>query len=774
VSYGGASYAGASYAGGGAPVPPGDIFERAATVDTLDGVVALGATLDESALTGDAVVWTYSRSLAELAATVDALFAVTVLARSLNEHAITIDLVALAFKRAATETAFTADAIAGVGARHRFLVETAITTDVLTYVLKLFAHVTATTVVAPSISAFSTFAPPNPQPGNTGLHDYEVIVCDKYGVAFGQITSAVPTQIDWVLDDIGDVQIDCFILDPSLIELLPIAVFPGAREIQIWRDQECIWWGWPTSATFDAKQLHITGAGLLFPFSKRNFGPVLVNYLVNPQFEQPAPGGTVPGWTKSGVTASCINAASNSAWPILLGGQAVLLVQANPDVDTFIYQEVAVAGGEQGLFFDLSAWVYLVPGTTYGDAFAQRGLYIQFTPTGGGAPTDVEIQQITTATGQGTWVRLETGVLVPPGMTGTLQVRLYAPQGYTIWDACNLTVEESRGSAPTGSDVQQIIANIVEYAQEAASGKSPLAITFQGPVTGKSLIRIYQFSDNAGILDALNEFPTIGACDFEITWDRNGHQRAFTIYVPAKGHILYNEVLEIDLGTITDLQGTIDGTATSTTVRVLGQGSSGSSQDIGYAAFPSSLGGRTCTDGFIALGSNVVTGSLDFTPDDVGQGIYCLQAGVLPIGSTVSVYLSPTQVEFTNPSGLGAQMDVPFGSNGVFGVGGIVLESTTSALTDLPIGTLLGTAEQTLQRVLAAQFVPTARQRADGPNGLFGIVNTGDVIPVVFRYGWLTLGPVLMRVATVTLYPPTEELELQLNTVPILEASYGG
>jgi hypothetical protein len=264
-------------------------------------------------------------------------------------------------------------------------------------------------------------------------------------------------------------------------------------------------------------------------------------------------------------------------------------------------------------------------------------------------------------------------------------------------------------------------------------------------------------------------------CDFEVTWDVTGHFRYFQIFPPAKGLIKYNCVLEIDLGQITDLQGSIDGSTTVTASRFLGQGSSGSSEDVGYAAFPSFVGGRTCTDGFIALGSTTITGTLNFTSDDIGKGVYCLTPGVLPIGSTIESIISSTQCTFVNPSGLGAQLAVPFGSIGIFGVDGVILDDVQSALNNLPISTLLGSAAGYLGRFLQAAFVPSARMRADGPDGLFGMVDTGDVVPVVFNYGWLTLGPVLMRVASWTLYPPTEEIVFQLNNQPAgPESTYGG
>lgn len=630
--------------------------------------------------------------------------------------------------------------------------------------------VVATNVVQPRLAARSILPPPQPLPGDLGLHDYEVVITDKYGVAYGQIVSAVPTEIEWQLNGLGEALIDCFILDQTLKDLLPITVFPGAREVQIWRDQQLIWWGWPTSATFDAKQVHLTCSGLLYPFSVRNFGPVTTNYLQNPGFEQPSTGpNDVPNWVVNGCAAYVINETSGPQWPILLGAQSALLIQGDPDVDTYIYQNITVSGGEIGLFFDLSAWAFITPNVTFAPAAAQNGLYMQFTPTGAGAPSDTEVQQITADTGVATWTRLETGLEVPPNVTGVLQVRLYAPQGQTIWDAVNLTVEESRGSAPTGSDAATIVEVVVNYAGNTTdaggnTGKSDLAIPPNILPSGVQLVRIYQFSDNAGILDALNEFPTIGVLDFEVTWDAKGHTRELTTFAPAKGSIKYNYPLEIDLGTVTDLQGSVDGTQVITASRVLGQGSTGSSEDIGYAAFPSYLGGRWAHDGVLVQNSfTVSSATIAFTAADIGKAIYCLTPGAIPICSTIAAVamdgLSCTITNNANPPS-----PVLLGLSPVtIGIDGIIIDNVQSALSDLPISTLQGTAEGFVLTQGSAEFLPTSRQRADGPDGLMGLVVTGDVLPVRFNYGWLDYGPILMRVATMTLYPPTEELEIQLN-----------
>jgi hypothetical protein len=633
---------------------------------------------------------------------------------------------------------------------------------------------TSSVIVTSKASAVAVLPPPEPVPGPFGLHAYEVIVVDKWGIAYGQIVSAVPTQIDWVLNDIGQALIDFYILEPGVRDLLPLKVLPGAREIQIWRDQCLVWWGWPTSVTYDAKQVHLTCAGLLFPYSKRNFGPITTNYLLNPDFEQPATLNVIPEWTAINCVANVTPTVPGVAAPLLNSFMAQLQ-QAIPGEDAYIRQYVTVTdggpGGAEGTFYDLSAWVFIDPTATFSPALDQNGIFLQFiellTVVSGPA-----IQQITVDTGAGQWVRLECGVEVPPNASGVLEVRLYAPQGVTYWDACRLTVQESVGSPPQGADVQFIMEQIVTYAQKASQGKSDLAMPFAGPATGTTLVRDYQFFDNSGILDALNEFPTIGVCDFEVVWDATGHFRNFQIFPPAKGSVKYNYPITIDIPSTSDLEGGIDGTLVATTARVLGQGggSGSSSQDLGWAAFPSGLGGRVALDGIFTQGSNVIqSASIAFVATDVGEGVYCQQAGVLPIGATIDSIIDSTHATFTSNQGGGALLD----ATAVLGIGGIVLDDVESSLPDQPIGTLQGTAEGIVLRLSQTPFLPTSRQRADGPNGLFGQVFTGDVVPVMFDYGWLSFGPVLMRIGTLSLYPPTEELECQLNVVPIGENVYG-
>ena len=705
------------------------------------------------------------------------------------------------------------------------------------------ATVEALAKASATFSPFRGLIPPQPVPGPTGLHDYEVIICDKWGIAKGQLSSAVPTQVTWSLDDINTAAIDVWMFDQTFIDTVPPSSIPGGGvEIQVWRDQAIIFWGWIVSVSFDKDQAHLSCSDLLWPLSQLNFGPVVSEYLVNAQFEF-----GLEGWTGVGTTPTIEYASAGGI--VALGSQAVRLTTPPTDateytdgvtdgstatltsasasfsaadvgrfvaeldtqgaiadgttivsvesptsctmsatstaaatgitftigaVNSYLYQDVGVSVSDAGAVVAvLSGWYYVDPNYVpfapaqgvlpNGQVITDPGIYCHLSV--GGVVQTFQFQPINLSSPIGQWTRIETGITIPSGFTGVLEVRLYGPVGSVVWDACQLTAPESVGSSLLGSDVIDIYRAILGYAQDPTRGKASLAFWppetggVIGGDTGVVLQRHYQLADNAGVLDSLNEFPSIAVCDHEVVYDATGHFRGLQVFSPAKGAVKYNVPIDLGGGDITDLQGSVDGSQVGTSQRVMGQGSSGSSEDIGFVMFPSYLGGRVSPLAQIEQGSDLVTASdINFTTADIGQGAYCLTPGALPIGTVIIAIISSSVCQLSNVAALNANPCI-------FGVGGVVLDRVQSAIPDQPIATLQQTANSYLYREMAAQTVPTHRQRADGPNGLMGRVGTGDVIPVVASYGWLQVPPQLMRIASLTLYPPTEEMEMTLNTI---------
>lgn len=620
-----------------------------------------------------------------------------------------------------------------------------------------------------------------PAGGPSGLHDYEVIVCDKFGSAYGQIVTAVITDVEWELDDIGSVTFAYWVFDPSSAAL-PQSSFPGGREIQIWRDQKLIWWGWPIDSSVDATAVQVSCSGFFWAYNSRLFGPILNNYLQNPNF-QSSPTSFAP-WAEFGPGISAEIADATGGF--VLDGTFALRMQATGSASCGVTQEIDMTaftfdGGIDGLLFNFAVWVYVDdPGLApvVGAAF-NLGLWVNALD----GSSDILAScadSISDSTPKNQWFRLAGSFNWPPGAT-ILQFNLFAPVGITYWNRADASYEEDVNPHGGVQDVTGIIEGITTYAQSPQTGKTDLNMAFAGADTEVDLLRQYPFSSNNNIFQAIQEFSSIGACDYEVTWDTTGHFRTFTVFPGQKGTVRYNHPLALDVGFVTSLAAAITGSQVGTAQRVLGQGATGSSAEIGYSAFPALIGEG---DGVGFPGSNlprVLSGCTvtettlicpggNFTVDDVGQGLFDA-IGFLAIGTVVLGILSDSEVLFNDGSTIGSRVPINTGMGVTVGIGGVIIDQSQSALTGAPVGSLQGTAEGWLALAMNAQLVPTCTLRADGPEQILDHVTVGDIVPVQINYGWLQIGgtpgsPYLMRVTKITLHPVTEEVILTLNVIP--------
>lgn len=615
----------------------------------------------------------------------------------------------------------------------------------------------------------------NPRDG----HDYEVVIVDMYGCAYGQIKTAIPTSVQWVLNDMGSASFTFHIFDPTAT-CLPINCLPAGREVQIWRDQVLIWWGVPITATFNETEVTINCSGLLWYVSNIMFGPLTINHILDGGFQESGTLGVFVFWAPNLVTDSIENAAAGGQ--VLTGQYAARLSNTSgvADTDSYLEETISVTPLASDTAFTVSAWVWIDPAfapATFLEANAGRGLYVNV--MAGSTVVFQGTQQITASTPVGVWTRMSVPVgLLPTGFTYTVQVQLYCPVGEVVWDDVQMAAEPGL-SVATASVLAQAL---IDYAQLVSQGKSSFAMptAATGTPAPGILTRDYGSEVNSGVMQALAEFPTSGYLDYEVTWDATGHFRTFTVFNPSKGTIQYDFPIIMDAGHVTQLTGAVDGSQVGTTQRVLGQGSSGPASDIGYAAFAAFLGSpggagfpggtspRVVHDGQVNfLNTHLISATANFTSIDVGLPVYDI-SGLIPIGTSIASITSPTQAELTYPNG----SPLGTGTGLTIGIGGIVIEKTASAQPNQPTGALQTLAQGALLRQAAAQVILAPKLRADGPGGLMGNVTVGDVVPVALSYGWATLqgtsgNPVLQRVASLTLLPVTEEIQPVLNVINV-------
>lgn len=181
------------------------------------------------------------------------------------------------------------------------------------------------------------------------------------------------------------------------------------------------------------------------------------------------------------------------------------------------------------------------------------------------------------------WIRMECSVEVPPdGLPYTITVFLYPPNGVAVFDETSLTASDQLGFFDV--DQADIVAALVQHAQDPAMGKSDLKIGTNCPPTGVVRTREYPFSERIPIIEALFEWPTL-ADGMDLGIDFTGpSSRVFRTWHPRKGTtspvylVLGDNIMSFEMD--------VDADQTSTQVIVQADGE-GSDREEGVASNPS-------------------------------------------------------------------------------------------------------------------------------------------------------------------------------------------
>lgn len=393
------------------------------------------------------------------------------------------------------------------------------------------------------------------------------------------VSDLARVQVDpltWTLDEVGrgSVRIPKNTASASSVDLLD-------KELQVFRDGTLIWWGPMISAqpSSDLEEMRVDVPELSWYFSRRQISDARANKVSNGSFDT-----DLTGWTNVGASTD-----SASSTRSVIGAKSLKLAQSTAGVDTYDYQQNAFTAGSIGSFFTLAAWVYIDDSTWGGPAYESRGLFVSGIESG--TVRDYQVAEIDDATPRNRWVRLETGIWIPPGETWTLEARLYAPDADVWWDAVQLVKMESLSHYAT--DIGTIAGNIVDFIQNTTHGWDDLGITTSDVTSGVLLDRHYQYADHIDALEALSELEGQGL-DWAMVLDDSPVVRQFTTYYPKGTDRSATVTLSMadgaGSGNLSSYRLPVDGSKTSTRVTVLGEGD-GPDREEGYAADASSLGG---------------------------------------------------------------------------------------------------------------------------------------------------------------------------------------
>lgn len=419
--------------------------------------------------------------------------------------------------------------------------------------------------------------------GTTSAPAYRVYLVSKTGAVLATLSNEA-ANIALIEDELNGPG-SCTVEIPATTALATVSDVL-AKEIQVWREGRCIFWGPIVRADAGIDKVSLQCRGLLWYYDRRFFGTAdRPNLLTNPEFES-----DLTGWTASGVTASAVTSHRT------LGAKSCKLVQANAGVDTYEYQSFAHTGTGVGTLLTVAGWFYLQDGGYVGPALDSRGLYIEIQ---NGATIDAyDFSIIDGDTPRNVWQRAETQVWLPPNTTRTINVRLYAPGGTIFWDAITCTRMES--FTALAEDQAQILQYVSDYAQDNFAfthGKSDLNITATSttcPPTGVTRDYFQQFADHANIGDSIRQFSELSD-GVDISVEFTGTTRAFHTWYPNKGTdrtatVTISEAMLA--GGSAPFGYRFDGEQAADSVVVLGDGD-GPDREEGGATDTSAFGGTT-------------------------------------------------------------------------------------------------------------------------------------------------------------------------------------
>lgn len=439
---------------------------------------------------------------------------------------------------------------------------------------------------------------------------YEVRVVDQAGSSFGTVDEAVVGRVSWELNGPGAAEITLATNDSDAALMVP------GREVQIFYQggTDPIWWGPIVRPQAGLHETTWQCAGLLWYFGHRFLGRAdRVNELTNGDFES---GTTGWGFLDDGST----HAVNTDLAFVVEGAKSLKLTGTVDDVAGYASQSwTHPAGGYPGGdFLTAAVEVWITAADWVGSHAEQLGLVLVHTAAATGAKTRAGQSgsglesTIDDDTPRDQWYHLETGVpFVQEG--DTVEVFLAAPHGVAYFDLATLTFMESLsfGYPPPGEDVADIVAGIVDYAQDRAPfdfshGKSDVNIDTAGSATGALRQIAFQFAEHRNVLDAIMEYVRQGVVDIDIAITAT--TRTFTTYAPRKGS-LYGTTLELDVN-VADYSWSWDLEQAASSVVILGPGD-GPDRPEGGATDASLLGGAFTMEIVEQAPDNTTIGQLD-------------------------------------------------------------------------------------------------------------------------------------------------------------------
>lgn len=452
---------------------------------------------------------THARSLADNAASSEALARIGRNPRALADNDAMADSLASGLgthSRTLADGDAGSDALArGAAAHSRSLADGDALADSLGLPAIAIVGATVAIVLAAPTGSLTVSSAPAPTPTPMGPSIlYEMFVVDHTGSRLATLTKFDIARLGWVHLDAGEMEFSLSATDSQVASVKKLE-----REVQVYRNGTLLWWGVPTRITAAHDKVTYLCRELLWYFKRRVFGCTgLADYMQDGSFEADTVG-SPPNpafWFSSPdfIAGGASGVVNNNDF---IGTHAVQLNYGTAGKDSFIGSAlISVPKKAIGVPFILTAHVWVSNTHWVGTATQARGLYVELIDADNKFVTNA-IVPIDDNTPRDQWVTMQTLIGIPANATTSwkLQVRLYAPATWVVWDGVTLHLPES--NTYTNKDAADIIHDLVDRAQGRGGdpGHTDLNIWYAGAPTGQLFTRSFQWIEHGTFYDAMKE-----------------------------------------------------------------------------------------------------------------------------------------------------------------------------------------------------------------------------------------------------------------------------
>jgi hypothetical protein len=373
--------------------------------------------------------------------------------------------------------------------------------------------------------------------------------------------SANVSKIRQVLNDIGEASFSVP-MDAPNVALITVLPHDPYQEVQIWRGDECEFWGIVVAATVPPpyNEVQFELRSLEQYFAWRRPGPgAQTELLNNPGFEGSVPPAFPTGWTDMSGVGNVFTLPAAPGFPSLMGTQYMVAGGA-AGTDSYVEQVLTIsAPANASLRFEVSAWYKSdpPPNDSFGASFNDRGLFLARSTFPGAVLIDTANAPLDPNANDQSWYRLSLDSSVPAGLTYYISIRLYVPNVIVSYDA--VAFRRRFATFTVTADRSVLVQRLVDQAANGAAGGGPggdlaseivhppvfIRYASDNPTLGTT-VPVYIDHDTApDFLTLLQDIPRLGLGDFSIRI-ASGTERTFQLHAVRLG--TYRPASTLELG----------------------------------------------------------------------------------------------------------------------------------------------------------------------------------------------------------------------------------